>query len=964
MDLESDLGIDSIKRVQVFATLRERVPGLPAAAAEELGELRTVDQAVAFLSGGGGGAAVENGAAPAAASANGVGAASVSASLLEVIAEKTGYPVEMIDPSMDLESDLGIDSIKRVQVFATLRERVPGLPAAGAEELGELRTVDQAVAFLSEAGGVGPKGRDAEAIAPRQSVASTPRHIVELTRLPRVDVIEEPYRTDPIAVLFDDGRTDAEALEAELTSRGWIVRRARHGADVEQLCTGPVDLYVSLFGVTPDWDSACRYLTQTIMVAKQAATATAPERGRVGFVTLTRLDGGLGLHGRRGAVQSLVGGVGGVVKTVAAERPSLFCRAIDVDPGVSDADFVGMVLDEIRDAAVDTREVGIDLGGARWTVVPGGYGPARHIVEVGAVPAAGDIELTGQDLLLVTGGARGVTAECVRALGAHTQARFLLLGRTELVAEPDWAVGVAEANLMQATILALAAGGTKPAPRDVRRAHGEVVAGREIRETLSALGDRGIYLAADITDAAAVEAALAEYRGQITGVVHGAGVLADAMLEKKTVEQIDRVFAPKLLGLQHVLNAIDSAPLRHIILFTSVAGLLGNPGQSDYAAANEALCRFAAGWKFDHPTARTTAIDWAAWDGGMVTPELRELFADRDVPLLGVERGATAFVEQFTAPRADDVCVLVGADAALGGLRLDPVPAFTALRDIGTIADDPIMRAHRVGSNVVFPATFGLGWLINVVERAYPDWYVVAANDFQVHKGIVFDGTPRGDYRVHVEAGVAKGDRILVRAAVRGETETGKPIPHYAAALTLATAPAQQPRLEVPPIVDGPEDALEIYREATLFHGPPLQGIRRVLDRSSEHVVVQCRLADPKVSEGAYHGRLHSPVLADLLLQGAAVLGKDLLNEAALPLGIGRAEWFAPLPDDEPFILLLDDVRQRSATITVSATAVSVDGRVLQQFNDVVLVSTKDMTEMFRESVRHWLPADDLQDVK
>jgi hypothetical protein len=160
---------------------------------------------------------------------------------------------------------------------------------------------------------------------------------------------------------------------------------------------------------------------------------------------------------------------------------------------------------------------------------------------------------------------------------------------------------------------------------------------------------------------------------------------------------------------------------------------------------------------------------------------------------------------------------------------------------------------------------------------------------------------------------------------------------------TLVPAPAQQPVLDVPPVPDGPDNTLEIYREATLFHGPELQGMRKVLDRSPGRVVLQCKLADADVADRAYHGRLHSPVLADLLMQGAAVLGMDLTGEPAMPLGIGRAEWFAPLPDDEPFILVLNNARQGPATITITATAVATDGRVLQRFIDILLVSAKGL---------------------
>ncbi|WP_408014244.1 KR domain-containing protein [Saccharopolyspora elongata] len=95
------------------------------------------------------------------------------------------------------------------------------------------------------------------------------------------------------------------------------------------------------------------------------------------------------------------------------------------------------------------------------------------------------------------------------------------------------------------------------------------------------------------------------------------------------------------------------------MLFTSVAGLLGNAGQADYAAANEALCRLAASWKRQRPDCHVTAIDWGAWDGGM------DHFHARGVWLLDPEVGAQAFVEQFGKERSDDVCALVGEDKSL-----------------------------------------------------------------------------------------------------------------------------------------------------------------------------------------------------------------------------------------------------------------------------------------------------------
>ncbi len=543
-------------------------------------------------------------------------------------------------------------------------------------------------------------------------------------------------------------------------------------------------------------------------------------------------------------------------------------------------------------------------------------------------------------------------------LARSCPAGFLLLGRTPLAEEPGWAAGIPDDQLRAAAIAGLRE--QRPTPRQVERAVAAVHGLREIRATLAELGERAQYLPVDVTDADAVRAVLSPHRDRVTGVVHGAGVLADARLTDKTREQVDRVFGPKLDGLFAVLGALDEAALRHLVLFTSVAGLLGNPGQADYAAANEALCRVAASWGARHPDRHVTAIDWGAWDGGMVTPQLRELFAARGVPLLDPRAGARAFVEQFTADRAAQRCVLIGADVSLAGPGRAATAAFTARRDITALADDPVLGAHRIGSHVVLPATFALGWMISVVERAHPGLVTVQVRDFQVYKGIVFDGGERAPgLRVEVgpvEVGLVGSGATAggtVRVAVRSDGTGTLPTPHYAATLVLAATPdavATPQTMALPPPAEIPEDELGIYADAVQFHGPALQGLRRVLSRTDERIVVECRLPDVAVAAGAFRGVLHSPVLADLLLQGPPVLGHQLLGRACLPLGIGRADYLAPLPDGEPFVLVLDLVRREPAGAVVTATACAPDGTVLVRFTDVTVVSTPDLSAKFREA--------------
>ena len=183
MDMEADLGIDSIKRVEIMWALQEQFPELPQIGGGDMAELRTLQQIVEFLGqlleGGGNGhdkaplQPQEITPADSSSSAgNGNGSASPSSgiaeTLLAIIGEKTGYPPEMLEMSMDLEADLGIDSIKRVEIMWAFQEKFPDLPQISNSEMGELRTLQQIADHLQN---LSPSGESAS-IAPDMIQAS------------------------------------------------------------------------------------------------------------------------------------------------------------------------------------------------------------------------------------------------------------------------------------------------------------------------------------------------------------------------------------------------------------------------------------------------------------------------------------------------------------------------------------------------------------------------------------------------------------------------------------------------------------------------------------------------------------------------------------------------------------------------------------------------------------------------
>ncbi len=194
-DLEADLSIDSIKRIEILSELADRV-GLPGSESgeiedsviEELAQLKTmrgiVDWIVAARPAG---VDVAPAPAPAPVAAAPVAAPVATATLtapqptadellaavLDVVAERTGYPPDMLDPDQDLEADLSIDSIKRIEILSELADRV-GLPGSESgeiedsviEELAQLKTMRGIVDWIVAARPAGVDVAPAPAPAP------------------------------------------------------------------------------------------------------------------------------------------------------------------------------------------------------------------------------------------------------------------------------------------------------------------------------------------------------------------------------------------------------------------------------------------------------------------------------------------------------------------------------------------------------------------------------------------------------------------------------------------------------------------------------------------------------------------------------------------------------------------------------------------------------------------------------
>ena len=374
MGMDSDLGIDSIKRVEILSALQERLPGSPAIGPEHLGTLRTLGEIAAHLSAGAAPAAITSQAAAMPA----ITSATVAGTLLAVVSEKTGYPVEMLEMEMGMDSDLGIDSIKRVEILSALQERLPGAPAIGPEQLGTLRTLGEIATFLS-----------ADAVSPT-SAMEQPDLPVEAARKPEplsgaapvnrgtIVPVQLDGATDPITLategeiwITDDGSSFSAGLRALLASNGRAVRLLTVEDAEEAAPTADIS---GLIIVAPAAGTSDVFLEQAFLLLKSAASALRRSGATGGalFTTVSRLDGFFGCGVATELRDPLSGGLAGLVKTASREWSEVTCKAIDLGRFSTPSAAARAVAYELLRGG--PMEVGLT---PLWTHGPGSGSPAR-----------------------------------------------------------------------------------------------------------------------------------------------------------------------------------------------------------------------------------------------------------------------------------------------------------------------------------------------------------------------------------------------------------------------------------------------------------------------------------------------------------------------------------------------------------------------------------------------------------
>lgn len=633
-------------------------------------------------------------------------------------------------------------------------------------------------------------------------------------------------------------------------------------------------------------------------LASAKASLFLAQRARPALLESARAGGAFyAVVTRLGASHPVTGAVHGLLKTAALEWPEVACVVVDVDPAL---DAGAVVAEELgagfHDVEVVRRPAGEGAGaGARFVPVvrdrPVARGPVRRV--------------SSSSVWVASGGARGVTATTLLALAKATRPALLLLGRTPLVPEPAGLAAAAdEAALKRALVEEMKAAGRPIQLAAIGEEARRVLAVREIASFVAALeraGARVMYRAVDVRDAGEVARACAEARaafGPITGIVHGAGVLADRRIEDKTAEQVDRVMDTKVKGLAALLEATGADPLDTVVLFSSVAGRFGNVGQVDYAMANEALNEMAVRLAATEPAPLVVkSLNWGPWEGGMVTPALKKVFLERGVRVLSHPDGARHFVDELSA---DDgaVEVIFGGELAapaqaaapLAAPTTAPAPAPRAPRGRRFHLDHrgwPFLADHAVKGAVVLP-------VVGALELFAETTSARVFEDVRVLRGVKLPGFDGAGDDLEV---VRDGPRVSLFVA-------GDETPSYTARVGApGPMPAACPRPDVTPPAFG-----DVY-DGLLFHGERFHLVDVVDGASRAGLVARVR----GCLERDWGDALALDMGAlDAALQAALLWARHATRGAFLPTAIARVHAGEPVSGPLGCVLVgrsLDDVR-------------------------------------------------------
>jgi acyl transferase domain-containing protein/NAD(P)-dependent dehydrogenase (short-subunit alcohol dehydrogenase family) len=903
LDLEADLGVDTVKQAEMFAAIRE-IYSIPRDENRKLRDYPTLAHVIRFVYEKRPDLAVIATAlsspargeptvlAPPLAGPTVATQATaddpIKEKVLEIVAEKTGYPKDMLDLDLDLEADLGVDTVKQAEMFAAIRAAYH-IPRDENMKLRDFPTLAHVIKFAHDRQPVQEKQEppqekpllaEATTIAAAHAIPASldaanriPRRVPVPNLRPPLDLCKPTGATlgsGRRVVVMSDKSGVGDTLAKRLKTMGVEVLRIKNALETDALANrlkswlaaGPVHGVYWLPALDNEgdlrdldlarWHEALQVRVKSLYVTMRALYEQIGAQGTF-LVSATRLGGQHG-YDDAGATAPLGGAVAGFTKTYKRERMDALVKVLDFEAERKPTEVADLLIEEtLRDPGA--VEIGYKEG-LRWTV---------SLQEQLADSKPG-LRLDNNTVFLVTGAAGSIVSAITADLATGSGGTFYLL---DLVPEPDPANPdlkqfVSDKDGLKRELFArIQARGERATPALVEKelaALERAQAACSAIEAVRAAGGTAHYFSVNLTDADAVTKIIQQVReqsGRIDVLLHAAGTERSHFLPDKDQREFDLVFDVKSDGWFNLLHAIGDMPLGATVAFSSIAGRFGNAGQTDYSAANDLLCKITSSFRTTRPATRGIVIDWTAWGGiGMATrgsiPKMMELAG---IDMLPPEAGIPLIRRELTTGGSGEIVVgqrlgvLLNEWDATGGLDTSIAQAQTAKQGpmIGKIASvsiqngftiettldpaiQPFLHDHQIDGTPVLPGVMGVEAFAEAALSLLPGWHIEAIEDVNFLAPFKFyRNEPRAvtiETVIHPQHDALLADCRLTGSRMLPNQTEPQVTTHFTAQVRLTKQTPEAVIGAALGSLDGHViEAADIYR--LYFHGPAYQVVER-----------------------------------------------------------------------------------------------------------------------------------------
>ncbi|MBI2069648.1 MAG: SDR family NAD(P)-dependent oxidoreductase [Elusimicrobia bacterium] len=814
-----------------------------------------------------------------------------------LVSEKTGYPKEMLELDLDMEADLGIDTVKQAELFGMIRDRFQ-IPRKEGLSLKDYPTIRHVIGFVlanTQAAERTTPVVEKEKPAPAQEIKKASPPVVQsgFKRRVPVAVSTPPAQTmlrkiDALKPIFVAGAAEPlrRKFAQSLRALGYTVHAADDGSSAEPAASFGGIFYLGGLDLNP------QVLPGEALAPLMRLAKSAPD-DLVFLFVLTAMDGRHGLNRENPALfNPSQGALIGFAKSLAKERPGVLVKCLDLAPHLSCEDMAKLAMEEFS-RGDDAVEVGLD--------------PARWVVETVEEPVGPSVSVswTPGKTILITGGAQGLGYEMAKALAGRFRPRLILLGRTELCPESEaWAAMSAPQlqELKSGLWNDLKARQGKATPMLLEREFSKVTKSVQVFKNIEALrlsAESVEYVRCDVGNESELKKTIDDLSAKypsIDCVIHAAGVEESKLLSDKSEESFWRVVDTKATSAYHLVRTVPQKPNQVWVFLASVAGRFGNMGQTDYAAACDYLAKLARRMTVENRTAY--AFDLTAFSevGMAVKASIKSALEAIGVEFMPPAVGVSMMLEDMASGNGGEI-VLAGRLGSFEKSRLPAVFAAAKTQEkkavvskIFSLDEDMYLADHRVAGVPYVPGVMGMelfaetgagfygpgdGYLRNVRF----DLPIKLLRDKPVSVRIVAEKGDAGPVQMRIESDFISPSGIKLgapREHFHGEFVSGR--------LESSWNNLSKPQIPGTPAVLSPE----IY--SFYFHGPRFQVLKSILALGDRSVLAQYQRPGAPLWKDTKPRTLFYPMLFEAAFQACGWYDHKVFNKMSLPDSLGHAQ--------------------------------------------------------------------------